>query len=100
MNEGGREGNAAPANLLASLEAALAELAGVVGDIVATAEQKSCERCPYMNVGRECTAAFACLNQVFRAGKERPLCSGQHRINFSRPQSEWCKPAPRQATSP
>jgi hypothetical protein len=70
--------------LRGSMLEALADLAGVVGGIVATAEEKCCERCPYLNVRRECTAAFGCINQVFRAGRERPLCSGQHKINFGR----------------
>jgi hypothetical protein len=84
----------------AAIEAALAELAAVVGGIVATAEEVSCRRCPYMNVARECTAEFACINQVSRPGRERLLCSGQHRINFSRPTSEWSTPALPPATSP
>ena len=59
---------------------ALSELSGVLGDIVATAEETSCRRCPYMNLRRECTAAFSCINQVFRRNHARPLCSGEHKI--------------------
>ena len=66
-----------------SLRAALEELAKVLGGIVAMAEENACERCPYMNVQRECTAEFSCINQASRVGHTRPFCSGQHKINFS-----------------
>lgn len=66
-----------------SLRLLLEELSTVLGGIVTAAEKKSCERCGYMSIRRECTAAFSCINQVFRAGRERPLCSGHHKINFS-----------------
>ena len=67
-----------------SLEEALAKLERVIGSIVHTAEEKSRQRCPYMNTLRECTAGFECINQVARAAHERPLCSGQHKINFEK----------------
>ena len=66
------------------LEAALRELGEVLSGIVATAEEKACTRCPYMNIRRQCTAEFSCRNQVFRPESERPACSGQHKINFLR----------------
>lgn len=66
-----------------AIQAALSELSGIVGGIVATAEEKSSERCPYMDTRRECTAAFFCANQVRPPGRARPLCSGQHKVNFS-----------------
>lgn len=81
LRAGRREGNT---ELKRSLEAALADLASVMGGIARTAEAKCCERCPYMNVHRECTALFECLNQVHRPAGGRPLCSGQHRINFAK----------------
>ena len=68
-----------------ALQALVAELSKVLEGIVTTAEQKACERCPYMNVRIECTAEFSCKNQVFRPGREQPLCSGQHKINFAPP---------------
>jgi hypothetical protein len=62
-------------DLRAELAAALGELQAVFTDLVATAEEKSCIRCPYMNVHRECTASFACINQVRAPGRARFLCS-------------------------
>jgi len=52
-------------------------------DLVRTAESKAFLRCPYMNVKRECTAQFECVNQVFAPRRERAICSGLHKINFS-----------------
>jgi hypothetical protein len=72
------------AGLKAELLGALGEMQEVFADLVAAAEEKSCLRCPYMNVRRECTAAFDCINQVRVPGRERFLCSGQHRINFQK----------------
>jgi hypothetical protein len=71
--------------LAEALRAALSEMGDVFSDLVATAESKSCLRCPYMSVERECTAEFACINQVLSEKRARPLCSGQHKINFSCP---------------
>jgi hypothetical protein len=73
------------AAMVEALRAALSEMEGVFGDIVKTAESKAFLRCPYMNVKRECTAQFQCINQVFTPRRERAICSGQHKINFSCP---------------
>ena len=71
------------ARLKESLQAALADLGDVFSGLVQTAEQMAFVRCPYLNIQRECTAQFACPNQLFRPQRERALCTGQHKINFS-----------------
>lgn len=74
------------ARLAAALREALAEVGDIFAGLVKTAEEKGSLRCPYMNVRRECTAAFDCVNQVFTPGRERAICSGQHKINFCCPE--------------
>jgi hypothetical protein len=71
------------ARLAEGLRAALGELGEVFSGLVRTAESKSSLRCPYMNVKRECTARFECINQLWGKKGRRATCSGQHRINFA-----------------
>ena len=67
-----------------ALREALGELEGVFADLVQTAEEKSRFRCPYMDVRRRCTASFECPNQVWAEKGRRAICSGEHRIDFSK----------------
>jgi hypothetical protein len=70
--------------LAAALREALEDLGDVFSDLVLTAEEKSCLRCPYMDVRRRCTAHFECPNQVWTEKGRRALCSGEHKIDFSK----------------
>ncbi len=71
-----------------SLKEALGEVETVFKDLVLTAGEKSFLRCPYMNIRRECTAQFECINQVWKPGRERATCSGLHKINFCCPEGD------------
>ena len=64
---------------------ALRDLSSVLEEIAHGVDAKSCERCPYMSVQRECLAAFSCVNQVFRSSERPPLCGGQHKIDYRPP---------------
>lgn len=56
------------------LQAALARLGAVVGEIVATAEDRSRAVCPYKTAGHLCTFDGGCASQQRRPGEVR--CAG------------------------
>ncbi len=69
-----------------SLKNALGDVETLFREIVDTAGEKSFLRCPYMSVQRECTAQFDCINQVWKPGRPRAICSGLNKINFCCPE--------------
>lgn len=65
----------------ARLQSALDELGAVLSEIVATAEQKNKERCPYRNAQNLCTFTAGCQNQ--RRDHAHIHCAGDHLLHWT-----------------
>lgn len=72
------------------LRGAINRLGAVLAGIVATAEEKSRERCPYKTVELACTFPGGCMNQMREARLVR--CGGDHLIEWGPPPARDQRP--------